>query len=208
MLFSLLQWYYKNRPKFLGLVFKLLFSHKQLVVGKNFQCDTMPKVLLDKSAHIQIGDNVIFRRNVEIRAHGNSKLRIDDFCRIDRGVRLLAANDAILHLQKGVRVGLYTVFNGGDSISVGQKVLISGFVYLQTSMHNYKGKGSIQSQGYAHQPIRLGNDVWLGTHAVIFPGVELGDGCIVGSTSVVNKSFEGNSVLAGSPAKLLKKRKF
>ncbi len=193
-------------PKCLGLLFKALFAHKNLQIGSNFTCDSFPKVLLDKDAKISIGHNVIFRRNVEIRAHGKSELVIGDDCRIDRGVRILAANSAKLELGEGVRVGLYSVFNGGDSISIGKKSLISGFVYLQTSMHNYKGTETIQSQGYDHKPIVLEQDVWIGTHSVIFPGVSLEEGCVVGSISVVNKSFGKNSVIAGSPAKVLKNR--
>lgn len=208
MVFSFLRWYYSFKPKLMGFLYKSLFAHKYLIIGSNFQCYTFPKILLDKTAKIKIGNNVILRRNVEIRAHGASKLIIENDCRIDRGVRLLSANTSKLILKKGVRIGLYSVFNGGDSITVGEKSLISGFVYLQTSMHNYKGKGSIQSQGYAHKPIILGEDTWIGTHAVIFPGVELGNGCIVGSGSVVNKSFEAHNVIAGSPAKILKSREF
>ncbi len=148
------------------------------------------------------------RASVAIFLSSPLKLLIEDDCRIDRGVRLLSGNTASLILKKGVRIGLYSVFNGGDSITVGRKSLVSGFVYLQTSMHNYMGKGSIQSQGYAHKPIVLGDDVWIGTHAVLFPGVILGDGCIVGSGSVVNKSFKAFTVVVGSPAKLLKSREF
>ncbi len=190
----------------MGRIFRLLFAHKSLRIGKRFQCDTFPKIILDKGANIVIGDDVIFRRNVEVRAHGKAGLKIGDNCRIDRGVRLLAANQSELTLETGVRVGLYSVFNGGDSIFVGKKTLISGFVYLQTSMHNYRGDGDIQSQGYEHAPIFLGEDNWLGTHAVIFPGVTLGKKCIVGSNSVVNKSFGENAIVAGAPAVLLKNR--
>lgn len=185
----------------------MLFAHSKLRIGKNFQCDSLPKLLLDKGARIVIGDDVIFRRNVELRAHGTSLLEIKNNCRIDRGVRILAANEAKVVLEKGVRVGLYTVFNGGDSVHVGEKSLISGFVYLQTSMHKYEGNTDIQAQGYSHAPISLGEDSWLGTHVVIFPGVHLGRKCIVGSSSVVNKSFGENAIIAGAPAVLLKSRK-
>ena len=148
----------------------------------------------------------MLRRNVELRAHGQSEINIGDRCRIDRGVRILSANEASIELEDGVRIGLYSVFNGGDSIFVGEKSLISGFVYIQTSMHNYKGEGTIQSQGYSHAPVHLGKDSWLGTHAVIFPGVRLGDKCVVGSSSIVNQSFPAHSVVAGIPAKVLKNR--
>ncbi len=206
MFFSVLQYFYRIKPILLGKVFKLLFSGKRLKIGKNFQCDTFPKTLINKDAFVEIGNDVIFRRNIEIRAHNGSVLKIGNKCRIDRGVRLLSNNKSELVLEEGVRIGLYSVFNGGDSIFVGKNTLISGFVYLQTSMHNYQGEGDIQHQGYNHAPIYLGKDNWLGTHAVIFPGVKLDEKCVVGSSSVVNKSFDKNSILVGAPAVLLKKR--
>ena len=48
-----------------------------------------------------------------------------------------------------------------------EKVLISGFVYLQTSMHNHNKNGNIQDQGYKHGPIEIHDDVWLGSHVVV-----------------------------------------
>ena len=206
MFLGILRWYYRFWPSFLGKLFKFLFAGSKMRIGKNFRCDSFPRMLKDKDASIIIGDDVIFRRNVEIRAHGTSEIRIGNECRIDRGVRILSANNACIMLEDSVRVGLYSVFNGGDSISIGFNSLISGFVYLQTSMHNYKGEGNIQKQGFTHAPISLGKDTWLGTHVVVFPGVTLEEGCVVGSSSVVNKSFGQNAVIAGIPAQLKKKR--
>ena len=102
--------------------------------------------------------------------------------RIDRGTRLLAANAAELIIEDGARIGLNAVLNAGDSIRVGSKSLISGFVYLQTSMHGYGTKErSIQDQGYQHGPIFLSEDVWLGAHVVVLPNIRLGKGVIIGS---------------------------
>lgn len=54
-------------------------------------------------------------------------------------------------------------------------------------------------------PLRLGKFCWIGMHAVILPGVELGDFTIVGAGSVVTKSFpDGFCVLAGNPARKLR----
>jgi len=189
-----------------GWFFKLLYGGKRVQIGKNFQCDTFPDVMLTQNGTVQIGDNVLFRRNVELRAHNDGHVHIASNVRIDRGVRILAANKAEITIETGARIGLYTVLNGGDSITIGEKCLISGYVYLQTSMHRYKGEGSIQEQGYDHAPVILEEDVWLGAHAVVLPGVTLGRGSIVGSNAVVNKSSENGDILGGVPAKILKSR--
>lgn len=155
---------------------------------------------------MNIGNNVLLRRNVEIRCHGKSTIEIENNVRIDRGVRLLAANNSKITIGDGTRIGLYTVFNGGDSITIGKKVLISGFVYLQTSMHKHQKNKDVQDQGYAHHPVELKDDAWLGAHVVVLPGCTIGKGAVVGSNAVVTQSVNDNMVVAGIPAKPLKER--
>lgn len=54
-------------------------------------------------------------------------------------------------------------------------------------------------------PIRLGKRCWVGMNAVILPGVQLGDGTIVGAGAIVTRSFpNGNCVIAGNPARVVK----
>ena len=52
----------------------------------------------------------------------------------------------------------------------------------------------------------IGNDVWIGQNAVILPGVCIGDGAIVGANSVVGRNVEPYTIVAGNPARLLRKR--
>ena len=163
-------------------------------------------MIVDKNARLIIGNHVTLRRNVEIRAHGNSKIHLKGNNRIDRGVRILGNNHAKIFIDENTRIGLYTVLNGGDSISIGQKVLISGFVYLQTSIHNHNKNGNIQDQGYKHGPIEIHDDVWLGAHVVVLPNCVLSKGCVVGSNAVVTKSADKENILAGVPAKIIKER--
>ena len=54
-------------------------------------------------------------------------------------------------------------------------------------------------------PIKFGENVWIGADVIILPSVELGDHTIVAAGAVVNKSFkQGNCILAGVPAKVVK----
>lgn len=52
----------------------------------------------------------------------------------------------------------------------------------------------------------VGNDVWLGTEAMILPGIKIGDGAIIAARSVVSKDVEAYTIVGGNPAKPIRKR--
>ena len=52
----------------------------------------------------------------------------------------------------------------------------------------------------------IGNDVWIGQNAVILPGVHIGDGAIIGANSVVGSNVEPYTIVAGNPARAIRKR--
>ena len=52
----------------------------------------------------------------------------------------------------------------------------------------------------------IGNDVWIGQNAVILPGVHVGDGAIIGANSIVGSDIEPYTIVAGNPAKPIRKR--
>ena len=54
------------------------------------------------------------------------------------------------------------------------------------------------------QPVRIGNDCWLGANVTVCPGVTSGNGCVSGAGSVVTKDLPDNSVAAGVPARVLR----
>jgi acetyltransferase-like isoleucine patch superfamily enzyme len=53
-------------------------------------------------------------------------------------------------------------------------------------------------------PVTIGNDVYIGINSIILPGVNIGNRCIVGAGSVVSRSVNDNSVVAGVPARFIK----
>ena len=52
----------------------------------------------------------------------------------------------------------------------------------------------------------IGNDVWIGENATILPGVHIEDGAIIGMNSTVGNNIESYSIVAGNPAKVIRKR--
>ncbi len=197
-------WRHRCAPAVIAHVIRLLYSSANVSIGSTFRADGFPRCMVDRSATLRIGDQVLFREDVEIRAHGTSQIIVEDGVRVDRGVRILATNDAVVRIGKGSRIGLYCVFNCGDSLTVGNDSLVSGCVYLQTSMHRFCEAGiPAKDQGYTHAPVLIGHNVWLGAHVVVMPGVAVGDNVVVGSNAVVTRSIEPGSVVAGVPARPL-----
>ena len=52
----------------------------------------------------------------------------------------------------------------------------------------------------------MGNDAWIGQNVTILPGVHIGDGAIIGANSVVGSDVEPYRIVAGNPAKVIRKR--
>ena len=57
----------------------------------------------------------------------------------------------------------------------------------------------------AHAPVTIGDDAWLGTGVVVLPGVTVGEGAVVGANSVVNRDVEPFTIVAGAPARFLRR---
>lgn len=55
------------------------------------------------------------------------------------------------------------------------------------------------------KPVTIGNDVWIGGHSTICPGVTIGDGAVIAAGSVVTKDVPANVVVGGVPAKIIKR---
>ena len=114
-----------------------------------------------------------------------------------------------------IEIGASTKFNRNVNLNasvsgriiIGRDCLVGPNVVMRTAGHVFSDvKSPINSQGHVAHDIRIGNDVWLGTNAVILPGVEIGDGCVVGAGAVVTKSFDPGLILAGVPARVIGNR--
>lgn len=86
-------------------------------------------------------------------------------------------------------------------IDIGDDCLIGHQVVFATLNHDSEP----QKRGNnIAKPIKLGQNVWIGAHATILPGVSIGDHAIVAAGAVVNKDVPALSIVAGVPAKIIK----
>ena len=88
-------------------------------------------------------------------------------------------------------------------VRIGDNCIIAPQVGIYTATHPIDPVKRARGLEYA-KAIKIGNDCWIGGHATINPGVELGNNVVVASGSVVTKSFGDNVVIGGNPARVLK----
>ena len=92
---------------------------------------------------------------------------------------------------------------------IGNNVMMGPNCDIITRNHNFSSIDiPMIEQGFSEtKKVIIGDDVWIGCRTIILPGVCIGKGSIIGAGSVVTKDVEPYSVVAGCPAKIIKKRK-
>ncbi|EEI90603.1 bacterial transferase hexapeptide repeat protein [Sphingobacterium spiritivorum ATCC 33300] len=76
------------------------------------------------------------------------------------------------------------------------------FFYMPDVEHFSAGIDGFQPAG----DTVIGHDVWIGSEAMIMPGIRIGDGAVIGSRALVTKDVEAYAIIGGNPAKLINKR--
>ena len=88
-------------------------------------------------------------------------------------------------------------------IRIGHNCLIGPDVGIYTAGHQVQPEGRTLD-GYGI-PVMIGDDVWIGGHSTILPGVVIGDGAVIAAGSVVTENVEPRTLVAGNPARLKKR---
>lgn len=144
------------------------------------------------SGFLQIGENgkIIFNG----RARFDSGISI----RVDKGNLVFGDN---FYSNK------HCFFSCSEGITIGDNSLFGWNVNVRDSDgHGYIDLDNPGTKTKASEPVFIGNQTWIAANVDVLKGVSIPDGCIVGYNSCVSRKFEEeNSVIAGYPAKVLKK---
>ena len=107
-------------------------------------------------------------------------------------------------LGKNVFINSCCRFQDNGGIEIGDKTMIGPNVTIVTVNHEINPETRINA---IPKPVKIGKNVWIGAGCTILPGVIIGENSIIGAGSVVTKDVPANIVVAGNPAKLIKKIK-
>lgn len=139
-----------------------------------------------KNPNIIVGDFTYFG-DVDFESHvthqydfNDDKLIIGKFCQIASGVNFIM--NGANHQMSAVSTYPFYIFQGwGQEVPPSEKMPLKGDTIV-------------------------GNDVWIGQNVTILPGIHIGDGAIIGLNSVVAKDVDPYTIVAGNPARVIRKR--
>ncbi len=107
-----------------------------------------------------------------------------------------------IKIGKNVFINSCCRFQDQGGIEIGDNVLIGHNTTIATLNHDFNPE---KRANLTPNKVKIGNNVWIGADCTILPGVEIKDGAIIGAGSVVTKSVEENTIVAGNPARVIKK---
>jgi len=96
-------------------------------------------------------------------------------------------------------LGPNTKFFNYSQITIGEDFLSAGELVVNTGLHD-----PVTLKPFS-LPVRIGSRVWIGSGVTILGGVSIGDDVVVGAGSVVTKDVEPGTIVAGVPARLLRR---
>jgi len=160
------------------------------------------------SARLLIGDRVFLGESGLFDVGGSAdKITIGSDSHIARSVTIRTQLGEVAIGEK-VNIGANSFIYGYGDIEIGDNTLIANQVEIIGGDHTFDDvTRPMRFQGRSSSRIVIGEDVWIGTQAIIVGGVTIGKGAVIGAGAVVNRDIEEYAVAVGVPARVVRSRK-
>lgn len=170
-----------------GSMLKLYLLMHGCKVGKGLKCATFPYFKGFPNKNIFIGDHVDLGRNNTIELSGNGMIVFEDYVLLHQNI-LISCNQRI-------------VFKKWSGVAEN--------VSIRDGNHSFAAESYFRIQDTVSETIEIGEGSGIGAGTVVLMGSVIGKGAFIGANSVVTKKniIEDNGIYAGSPLKLISKRK-
>ena len=164
--------------------------------GKHLRLLGWPFVFRFKGANIAIGNDVTINSSFFSNLLGLNHRTI-----------IIAKKTGEIIIGDGVGISGATIY-AWERIEIGNGTLIGANVnIIDNDFHPVDPQARLEHNNNAvlTAPVTIGNNVFIGMNTIILKGTQIGNNCVVGAGSVVHGKFEDNCVIAGNPAKVIKK---
>ena len=175
-----------------------------------------------KSVFISPSANIINKKNLRLGKNSSieDNVYIDCFasqeCVIGKGTKIgsyskISSTSHFTKLGKGFKIGdgcgisEFSYFGSAGGITIGDNVIMGQYVSFHSQNHSFDIKKNFKEQNVISKGIKIGSNVWIGAKVTILDGVIINDNSVIGAGSLVNNSFPSNILIAGVPARIIKK---
>lgn len=180
-----------------GNWYKIILKLTKVKYGKSLCLKGVPLIYNKKGATLEIGDECmikssflsnlvgLYSRTIIVTREPKAKIKIGNNVGI---------SGATIYARKEIVIGDNTNIGGNT------KILDNDFhpIEVEARMANDREK-------IGTKPISIGKNCFIGCNSLILKGTQLGDNCVVGAGAVVCGTFDANSVIAGNPARVIRK---
>ena len=186
---------FKNNPKFKKFIDWVIMN----------QVETRPRWFMRLLAPLyqHRGKHSVIHRSARMDTPPYRLFSLGDYSVIES---FACINNAVGDVIIGdhTRIGLHNTIIG--PVEIGNNVNLAQGITVTALNHNFSDTNKrIDEQGVSTNPVTIEDDVWIGANAVILPGVTIGEHCVVAAGAVVTKDVPPHSLVAGVPAKVIKK---
>ncbi|GHH85017.1 hypothetical protein GCM10018793_51350 [Streptomyces sulfonofaciens] len=145
---------------------------------------------------------------------GERWIHLGDHCVIGEQVTLTAGlvpgvdlgPDPVLRIGDGVVIGRGSHVIADTRVTIGSDCYVGPYVYVTSTNHSYDDPHQpIGRQWPRMEPVEIGTGCWIGTGAVILPGAVVGRNVVVAAGAVVRGTVPDHSVVAGAPARVVRR---
>lgn len=187
----------KNHHFYFWNLYKFILKLLKIEYGKNLRLIGMPIIYKKKNAKMKIGKNVVIKSSFLSNLIGLYQ----------RTIIIARTPESSITIGNNVGMSGVTIYSR-KKIKIGDNTLLGGNVkILDNDFHpiEYEDRNLNDESKIRCKEINIGKNCFIGCNSIILKGTVLGDGCVVGAGSVVSGTFEENSVIAGNPAKVIRR---
>ena len=154
--------------------------------------------LIRRPFYIRGGKRVRFEKGLRT----GYRCRIETFGRKDdTSPKLIIGENC--HIGDSVHIA------AAERVTIGDSCLLASHIFISDCSHGDTRCDAPdthpESRPLVTCPTTIGDNVWIGENVCVLMGSRIGSGCIVGANSVVTKQFPDNCIIAGAPAKIIKR---
>ncbi|HWW41762.1 acyltransferase [Pedobacter sp.] len=156
-----------------------------------------------KTSNIILGEEVFVDPSTSL-----NNVTIENGVKIAKRCSIFGSAENPLVIGEGSYVGMNTILNGYRAkLVIGKRVSIAQNVNIMVDSGPNASPELQKIYPIVEGEISIGDDSWIGANAIIMPNVTLGKFCVVAANSFVDSSFGDYSLIAGAPARFIKKIK-